>query len=439
MSSNVTVASTRSSKAQARWRFLQSALMGTDSLETSASIHRFPGFQLLSRTIVNNNHNDDFVQQLFQQEHDVEDMESLLWAIQCCYHHYTSEKKIITLSCNDVLSQEQVYMWRTKFASKGLFIWCPHSDPTTTTATKTKLSVQLPRNTKYICVDYTLSNHTVRVRETHCPTNQMTLSSLVSHHIHDGVDNTGNTRIWDTESTLAFLLHEEPFIIHSTLNISSLWELGSKQQHPLHVLELGCGMAGLASLFVAIQNPNRTRVVLTDGHPEAVQNNRIHIHLNPVLQGAVTAKRLLWSTNDTSCKSPCDLIVASDCTHVQEFHASLAWTIANQLRIGGVAILLQPPRGTSLANFVACLMLMNDKHNDWMQVDWIKSHYSETLTRLHEQEQQSNAMYDPDIHYPQVLILRKLRNVTEEDRCALLRHVEERESRRHASNRMGVK
>ena len=55
-----------------------------------------------------------------------------------------------------------------------------------------------------------------------------------------------------------------------------------------------------------------------------------------------------------------DLILASDCTHFQEFHACLACTIADNLRIGGVALLLQPPRGHSLTNFVTCLESSQD-------------------------------------------------------------------------------
>jgi hypothetical protein len=65
----------------------------------------------------------------------------------------------------------------------------------------------------------------------------------MSHELFDGVDNTGNTRVWDSETTLCFLLLQEPQTITSTLNISSLWEL-RQENEKLRVLELGSSMTG---------------------------------------------------------------------------------------------------------------------------------------------------------------------------------------------------
>ena len=399
-----------SSIAQARWRLLRAALQGVapeKSDQSTTSIHRFPGFQLLSRRA----DNEFLVEKLLQQPANEQNLEYLLWAIHSC--RCTEKGVTITLLYDEQALSPNL---RATLATRGML--CKplvHSN---------QLSAHLPPNTEYTCVSYSLGNHTVRVRE-RLPRNKVRLESLMSHALHNGVDNTGNTRVWDSETTLVFLLLQEPWTITSTLNISSLWDLRAENAK-LQVLELGCGMAGLASLFLATMEPKQTTVVLTDGHPQAVHNNLVHLALNPHLAHCeITSKRLVWSTdndNNTISRHAYDLILASDCTHFQEFHACLACTIADNLRIGGVAILLQPPRGNSLANFVACL----ESSHDLMQIQLFESDYSETLSRLLDQHV-GTAEFDVDIHYPQLLILKKLREVTHEDRVAMTRHVEERE------------
>jgi calmodulin-lysine N-methyltransferase len=205
----------------------------------------------------------------------------------------------------------------------------------------------------------------------------------------------------------------------------------------LHVLELGAGMAGLAGMALSIQNPRHTRVVLTDGHPDAVRNNRVNILLTQALYPScvhldITAQRLLWTTttqqqhdddddNDSTIPNNTelfDLVLASDCTHFQEFHASLALTTAHQLRIGGVAIFLAPPRGDSLERFVALCQSLNGLFD----VHWLKDgddDYSETLSKLHHHHYHQNQKngkppyYNANIHCPHLLILRKRRCVEE--------------------------
>ena len=398
--------------AQARWRLLRAALQGVapeKSDASTASIHRFLGFQLLSRR-TNIDDNEVLLEKLIQQPVQEQNLEYLLWAIHSC--RYDEKGVTIMLSYEQDLSPNL----RATLAAKGIL--CKKRF-------QNQLSVHLPPNTEYTCVSYSLGNHTVRVRE-RLSRHKVTLESLMSHELFDGVDNTGNTRVWDSETTLCFLLLQEPQTITSTLNISSLWEL-RQENEKLRVLELGCGMAGLVCLFLATLKPELTTVTLTDGHPQAVHNNLVNIALNPHLKDCdISAKRLVWSIDDKNTISPTnDLILVADCTHFQEFHACLACTIADNLRIGGVAILLQPPRGNSLANFVTCL----EKSNDLMQVKLLESNYSKTLSRLHDQHCGTPA-FDSDIHYPQLLILQKLREVTHEDRVAMTRYLEERESSR---------
>jgi hypothetical protein len=62
-----------------------------------------------------------------------------------------------------------------------------------------------------------------------------------------------------------------------------------------------------------------------------------------------------------------------------------------------------------------------ESSNDLMQVKLLERYYSEPLSRLHDQHCATPA-FDSDIHYPQSLILQKLREVTDEGRVAMTRH-----------------
>ena len=402
--------------AQARWGLLRAALKGIQPAESDqrASIHRFPGFQLLARNVVVND--DDAIQKLVSPMQESEDVESLLWALHC-YHNGNDQGIRVELPCQGEFSKN----FRAKLAAKGIL--CRRQ-----TANK-EICVSLPPNTDYICVDYRLPNKSiviVRVRE-RLARQKVKLEALTSHQRHDGIDNTGNTRVWDSETTLAYLLMEESSTLLSVLNIPSFLDLSLNDK--LRVLELGAGMAGLAGLFLAIENPESTQVMLSDGHPDAVQNNKVNIALNrPLHPGLhnITAERLVWTADNTAKNNDqqFDLILASDCTHFQEFHACLALTVANKLRVGGVAIMLQPPRGQSLENFVNCV----HSCGELFEIHWKKDAYSKSLSNLHRIYSE-DPLYDPNIHFPQLLILQKCRLVTDSDRQAALKHVEKRISR----------
>jgi len=415
-------ADTKPRVSAARWGLLRAALKGVapETSDQAASIHRFPGFQLLSRNVIAavTGKDDAFVQRLLQQE-ESEDVESLLWALHCCYSNNAKGVSLKLPHQKQEISEDV----RANLASKGML--CRQMSG------EENLQVWLPPNNDYACVDYNLSSacsFTIRVRE-RLPSPKINLQALTSQQHNDGVDNTGNTRVWDSETTLAFLLLQEPSSFLTTLNICTLWDLSVNDNEPLQVLELGAGMAGLAGLFLATINPTKTRVVLTDGHPDAVQNNRVNIMLNCVMNSGfqcdVTAERLVWTTDDIPQNTQkLDLVLASDCTHFQEFHACLALTITNQLRVGGAALLLQPPRGSSLEKFVECV----NSCGDLVETYWLEKNYSETLTKLHQQYSEDDS-YDPNIHYPHLLILRKLRPVTDSDREAVMQHMKDRESK----------
>ena len=164
---------------------------------------------------------------------------------------------------------------------------------------------------------------------------------------------------------------------------------------------------------------------------------------------------------------PYDLVLVSDCTHFTEFHADLAVTIGRVLRVGGVCILCQPRRGTSLRLFMEVIHSMNNNKNTNKNNSYIHIHgedkanhhednendtqsplfemdlhkdYNREISQLHqsflqdEDEDETNTNtntktnnYEPNIHYPLLLILKKKRDFQEDiDTNRALGHVKNR-------------
>jgi len=224
-------------------------------------------------------------------------------------------------------------------------------------------------------------------------------------------------------------------------------------------------------------------VTITDGHPNAVKNNRSCIEWNGYKDENVRCCPLLWKRCRDGMKE-ChelmminnrnnnnniqhdnhyhhhhhdnyhhddqdamkvlhhfDLLLVSDCLHFTNFHVDLAITIGRLLHVGGVCLLLQPCRGQSLQKFLQLIHFMNDNHNNdnnndgnnhdnnnshdnetdslikgpLFQVDLHEKHHSKLWNRhlslMHEEKDES---YNPDIHYPLLLVLQKLRDFSEE-------------------------
>jgi len=270
---------------------------------------------------------------------------------------------------------------------------------------------------------------------------KLSLKELVSHKEH-GVDNTGNTRLWDSSSTLLYSMlfgTDSPFGI--------LKGLGDGCE-PMDVLELGAGMAGLTGLFLWKNrlHCNINNVVLTDGHPNCAFNNGVCVELNkcgevttadssssssspsspsPPHKGKISCQKLLWKASleghrecqalvtETNCSRKFALILVSDCVHFQEFHGALVATIGRCLRVGGVAVLAQPERADSLENFVG---LLRDKFPGTFSVD-ILTNYAEKMTEMHQKylaDEKLKGIYDPTIHFPKMLVLTMRREWQEE-------------------------
>jgi SAM-dependent methyltransferase len=113
-------------------------------------------------------------------------------------------------------------------------------------------------------------------------------------------------------------------------------------------------------------------------------------------------------------KKEFDLCLVSDCIHFVEYHAALLVTIGRLLRVNGTCILCQPARGHSLRLFMSLIQALNgcnplfemhlhDNYDDYI--------YSKHLAMLNDKE---SHLYDPSIHYPYLLTLKKLRLFSEE-------------------------
>lgn len=331
---------------------------------------------------------------------------------------------------------------------------------------------------------YTTNKHTIKfyTREVKKKSVQIKRDALLSHRKY-GVDNTGNVRVWDAESTLAgFLLdtifeegnndiaedhricatHEERPShgnILSSIKESLRFVLlknSSSGKALCNVLELGAGQAGLAGLGLVaatcssgsttLAPMKQLHLTLTDGHPNCVKSNTVcaQIMSQTYLDKTFTidTRLLLWDSSRNgldSCKDvqeSIDLCLASDCVHFQEYHDGLFMTCARTLAVGGFALLCQPKRGSSLDNFMKLVNEVNngldDRSNPLFEVILLEDFHPK-VSQMHKaftQNQDADASsYNPNWHQPLLLCLKKLRSYNEEFDGKLARdHIPSRNS-----------
>lgn len=311
----------------------------------------------------------------------------------------------------------------------------------------------------------------LKVRTTERKIVKHDIKELVSHQVY-GVDNTGNTRVWDSSNVLAYLIMSEKKLVHHSIEMAKrntdeddfysnnvpfigledILSLAScktiaEPQGKLRVLELGAGMAGLPALSLLslesfrykekLDNIPKIEVCLSDGHPLCVENNKICAKLTHNL-GRACCEKHLWKSDDEGLKE-CeslltsidhiydtpegskgrnfDLIVVSDCTHFIEFHTDLAATIGRLLRIQGKCIMCQPHRGKSLMKFIRIAESINyGKKSCSGPLFKIELHdiFNEKIYDMHKQYVvQLENIYEPNIHRPLLLTLTKLRHFEE--------------------------
>jgi predicted nicotinamide N-methyase len=373
------------SRSKARWGILRSALLGREITEDArdASIHRYQGYKLLRKQRVFS------LPEAFQDLNCIGD--NLYFEILARQSFSGDEGSIVIQYLTSVPSSE-IRRIREDLGRRGILAKFDNDSD----AVHIQWSFSSFTVAKYILCD--TINIYVRERK---PKQRISLTELQSHDHHGGVDNTGQTCVWDSECTLAYCLATQDSALYQLLPI-----LSSKVYQRHTIIEVGSGMAGIAGLWMAMRSP-AARVILTDGHPESVENNWVHIYMNH-LSSQVSCEKLLWSTDISIHGETADLILGSDCTHFEEHHTGLMITIAHILKVGGSAILCQPPRAKSLQNF---LNLCHRTTNLWNI-----THVQEPIIEQKHQESVQDPFYDPNIHRPCIVLLQKLRVLQEEDR-----------------------
>jgi calmodulin-lysine N-methyltransferase len=177
----------------------------------------------------------------------------------------------------------------------------------------------------------------------------ITAKGLLSDKIH-GVDNTGNVCVWTTEAMLLYVL---------LTNIQLRDTLQGRR-----VLELGGGSTGLCGLGLSASKVCAS-VVITDGHPDCVANQRICRQIC-VQRGSIDptscpieSHLLKWQKDDPSqqlqpliATEKFGIIIASDCLFFKDFHDDMIWVLQRALDEDGVCYLLQPRRGDTLDLFL---------------------------------------------------------------------------------------
>jgi len=226
------------------------------------------------------------------------------------------------------------------------------------------------------------------------------------------------------------------------------------------------------------ENKNKrmpVHIVLTDGNPDGVMNNSINQYMTRLSSQIwqkqeignihschhslnINCEFLLWTTN---CGNDIDgddsnqlgkeqrrrqhhryqdVILVSDCVHFQTFHAALAITTFQCLRVGGTAIFCQPTRGPSLDNFLN--LLLSKTRDQPERKSSLSSRLSQSNNSLKknnspllrcswlthpivEQKHQEacskhNDVYDENLHRPKILVTTKLREISEEDRLRFI-------------------
>lgn len=202
-----------------------------------------------------------------------------------------------------------------------------------------------------------------------------------------GFDNTGNICIWPSEEVLAYycMKNKEIFVDKS-------------------VCELGGGMTCLAGFVVAATTKAR-EVFLSDGNNKSVQNVQIILERNAGCLGDanVIARRIRWDDDDDieDLAGRFDVIISADCLFFDDGRQPLVNTIWKLLGDKGLAVILAPTRGRTFQHFV-------ELAQSRFYVEILMA-YDTCVWELHARYQQERPdIYDANLHYPQMLILRKI-------------------------------
>lgn len=414
-------------RAKARWTILRNALLNETKLASEHSIHRFSGFGLLRQKPKNDLELGTFKSSLKRFDwvpeksinENIDALEIAILALASCFPKGCCIQ-IMKCPVETYRNVLQEIKDRCRIAVNLVVVDNKEPSQSVTLLVQETSSA----STKFASCQYVLDNKcslwTREPRES-----RLSLEDLVSHRT-TGVDNTGNICVWDSERSLAYLLyhHYDDFTALTSIKIQN-------------ILELGAGMAGMAGISLGLrlaqlQIENKINVTLTDGHSDGVKNNLINQHLteaysktlsqhHPYLSLSVSSRVLLWTTDtETTSAKGQDVVLVSDCTHFQNFHAALAITMLRSLRKGGVALFCQPDRGDSLKNFIKLLMTPFDLVS-------LKVIEHPILERENERAlEQHIGVYDRNLHFPKILVVTKLRDLNDQDRHDFVVHQQNR-------------
>ncbi|XP_022649295.1 calmodulin-lysine N-methyltransferase-like [Varroa jacobsoni] len=216
------------------------------------------------------------------------------------------------------------------------------------------------------------------------------LPSQVSINELRGYNNTGNVCLWPSEEVMAYYAMKNKELFYGK-----------------NVLELGGGMTCLAGFTVAA-TARASEVLLTDGNQRCVANAQLMLEANRGAFGGciVHTRRLRWDAeNDMNdLQARFDVILIADCLYFHDGRKPLVHTIWNLLKADGIAVVLAPARGDTFQDFVR-LATERGFEADLLMV------YDTCVWELHSRYLKEKAhLYDANLHYPQMLILRKTQN-----------------------------
>ncbi|XP_078001056.1 calmodulin-lysine N-methyltransferase-like [Glandiceps talaboti] len=203
-----------------------------------------------------------------------------------------------------------------------------------------------------------------------------------------GFNNTGNVCIWPSEEVLTYhcLHHRESF-------------------RDKTVCELGGGMTCLAGFTIAVFSEAK-EVLLTDGNEVSVENVKLIAERNKGSCGEtkVKASVLKWDRDEKykELAGYFDHIICGDCLFFDQFREDLLHVIYTLLKSEGLVTVFAPSRGGTLDKF--CEMA-----KEGFEVER-QDNYNDIVWEKHLQAKNNGTEgYTEDIHYPVMLIMRKLK------------------------------
>jgi hypothetical protein len=396
-------------KAQNRWKLLREAIT---QQSISRSEPQFQGYQLIPESqtlLLNADDLESVIDRLKAIPNDCNDivgfMEVSLLTIvtlspSCHCIAFRSSKELFQSIClGDV-----ILMLKQRCSLNNCSIHCEHDNLLT-------VSFSLSWDPSL----YTFRQFTVS-DSVHCIVRErakikLSLEELTSHT--RTVDNTGNICIWDCELILTWALQQCEWL-QSTADLT--------------IAELGVGMAGLAALSLARK---ATTIYLTDGHPGSIQNNQINLSMMRCLnmlpsQCSYHVLLLPWSLDVTERHIQADITVVSDCTHFDEYHGALFWTLLACTKVGGTIWMCQPNRGKSLDRFLNLVQAVNAANTH--KLVEMEELVIPLVEQKHQKLSETDRTYNANIHRPRIFNLRKLRCLDEFDEMTIRTHLDERDT-----------